>query len=93
MANNYIVTYDLDSPRPTHAEMDKHLEALGPSSLRGRVLETVWFVKFPGTEIQLRNYIAQILDREDLLLVVKTDRSAWTKLLVDDAQFKTAFEA
>lgn len=90
---NFIVTYDLNGPHPTHKQMDEHLSALGPASLRGRVLETVWYVSYPGTCTQLRDYVSRILGSEDLLLVVETDRAAWTKLLVNSAAFKSAFEA
>lgn len=89
--SNFIVTYDLNGPRPSHAEMDRHLAALGPSSLRGRVLETVWYVAYPGNAVQLRDYIRRILGPEDLLLVVEATNAAWTKLLVDDVSFQTAF--
>ncbi len=90
---NFIVTYDLNGPHPTHAEMDQHLALLGLASVRGRLLETVWFVSAPMTCREMRDYAAQILGPEDLLLVAKTDRVAWTKLLVDSKAFKLAFEA
>lgn len=88
---NFIVTYDLNRPTPTHKQMDdflkKHCHAYG------RLLETVWYVKFAGTEVQLRDLIATILDPNDLLLVVHTTKVAWTNLLVDDGSFKRSFES
>ena len=87
---NYIVTYDLNGPFPSHKQMD---DFLAPRTrLRGRILETVWWVDYPGTATQLRDLIATILGPEDLLLVVQAEFAAWTKLLVPDNAFKQAFE-
>jgi hypothetical protein len=90
---NFIVTYDLNGPRPSHHEMDKHLEALGAGFQRARALETVWYVAGPTNAAALRGYVQRILSQNDLLLVVEASNAAWTKLLVDGAAFKAAFEA
>ena len=87
---NYIITYDLNGPFPSHKQMDEHLAKLTPH--RGRILETVWWVNYSGTAEQLRNQISTILGKEDLLLVVQAASAAWTKLLVPDTTFKQAFE-
>ena len=89
---NFIVTYDLNGPRPSHKEMDKHLSALGAAFLRARVLETVWYVAGPTTASRLRDYVNRILRKEDLLLVVEANRAAWSKLLVNEAAFKGSFD-
>lgn len=89
---NFIVTYDLNGPRPSHKQMDDHLRALGPRFLRGRILETVWYVAGPTTAPLLRDYVNRILGKEDLLLVVEASYAAWTKLLVDAQSFKQTFE-
>lgn len=89
---NFIVTYDLNGPRPSHKEMDKHLEALGAAFVKGRLLETVWYVAGPTTASALRDYVKQILGKEDSLLVVEASRAAWANLLVDEAAFKSTFE-
>jgi hypothetical protein len=87
-----ILTYDLNGPRPTHQEMDKFLSQLAAAK-RGRILETVWWVDYPGTAAQLRDRVKTILGNEDLLLVIEAKSAAWTKLLVDGTKFKRAFEA
>jgi hypothetical protein len=79
---NFIVTYDLNGPRPSHKEMDEFLESLVAN--RGRVLETVWWVDYAGTAAQLRDRLKTILGKEDLLLVIEAKSAAWTKLLVDN---------
>ena len=79
---NFIVSYDLNGPRPSHEEMDKHLEKLGAA--RGRILETVWYVGYPGTKQDIVNHVKSILGKEDLLLVVQASSATWTKLLVSD---------
>jgi len=78
---NYIVTYDLNGPRPSHKEMDDFLEKL--TAKRGRVLETVWWVDYQGTAAQLRDRLRTIVGPEDLLMVIEAKSAAWTKILVD----------
>lgn len=87
---NFIVTYDLNGPRPSHKEIDQLLTKLGAK--RGRVLETVWWVDYQGTAADLRDRLKTILGKEDLLLVIEGKSAAWTKLLVDDDSLKTAWE-
>ena len=41
---NFIITYDLNGPHPSHREMDEFLETLAAN--RGRVAETVWWVDY-----------------------------------------------
>ena len=59
---NFVLTYDLNGPRPTHKEMDEFLSRLAVK--RGRVLETVWWVDYPGTAVQLRDRVKSILGSE-----------------------------
>lgn len=87
---NFIITYDLNGPKPSHKEMDEFLSKLVAN--RGRVLETVWWVEYEGTAAQLRDRLKTILGTEDLLLVIEAKSAAWTSLLVDDAALKTAWE-
>lgn len=86
---NYIVSYDLNGPRPSHKEMDEHLEKLGVA--RGRILESVWYVGYPGSKKQLLDHIKTILGKEDLLIVVEANSATWTKLLVDEKSLITAW--
>jgi hypothetical protein len=87
---NFVVTYDLNGLYPSHKQMDDHLQQI---SIRyGRILETVWWVEYAGTAAQLRDQIATILGKEDLLLVALTASASWTKLLIPDVAFKQAFE-
>lgn len=88
---NYIITYDLNGPLPTHQQMDDFLSKLVPK--RGRLLETVWWVDYQGSVLDLRNQVKTILGREDLLLVIEARSAAWTKLLVGDDAFTAAFNA
>lgn len=86
---NFVITYDLNGPKPSHKEMDDHLRKL--TANRGRILETVWWVDYPGTAAQLRDQVKTILGREDLLLVIEATSAAWTKLLVDNEAFLEAW--
>lgn len=88
--SNFIVSYDLNGQKPSHKEMDDHLAKIGVT--RGRILETVWYVKYSGTAVQLREYVRTILGKEDLLIVAQANSAAWTKLLVSDQSLKTAWD-
>ena len=87
---NFIVTYDLNGPRPSHAEMDAHLRQL--NGRHGRVLETVWYVGCWLTEVQLREYLLSILSQNDQLLVARAKEAAWLRLLVTNASLLEAWE-
>ena len=86
---NFLVTYDLNGPHPSHNQMDNLIPRLAAKS--GRLLETVWWVDYSGTAPALRDRLQTILGAEDLLLVIECKSAAWTKLLVDSQAFKTAF--
>jgi hypothetical protein len=88
---NFIVTYDLNGPRPTHQQMDDHLEAIGAT--RGRVLETVWYVGGANfTVASLRDHVSTILSGNDLLLVVECSAAAWNGMLIDGGQISAAWD-
>lgn len=87
---NFILTYDLNGPNPSHKQMDDFLGKLGAT--RGRVLETVWWVDYSGTAKQLRDRVQTILGREDVLLVCECSSAAWANLLVDSNSLKSAWE-
>ena len=87
---NFIVTYDLNGPRPSHKEMDEHLKRV--TANRGRILETVWWVSYSGTAAQLRDQVKTILGKEDLLLVIEAKSAAWTSLLVTDSSLLEAWK-
>lgn len=86
---NFIVSYDLNGPNPSHKRMDQLIPQV--AATYGRVLETVWWLDYPGTAAQLRDRLKTILGAEDLLLVAECKSAAWTKLLVDSEAFKKAF--
>ena len=88
--SNFIITYDLNGPNPSHKEMDDHLRKL--TANRGRVLETVWWVSYSGTAAELRDRVKTILGEEDLLLVIEAKSAAWTKLLVTNESLKEAWQ-
>lgn len=71
--------------------MDKHLHQL--PAIRGRILETVWYLSYSGTATQLRDYVQRLLGPEDRLIVVEAKALAWQNLLVSNAALKQAWEA
>lgn len=88
---NFIVSYDLNGPNPSHREMDDHLRKV--SGHYGRLLETVWYVgSFDLTYDGLRDYVASILGPEDQLLVVECQEAAWRNLLITNESLNEAWE-
>lgn len=87
---NLIVSYDLNGPRPSHEEMDQHLEKLGV--WRGRVLETVWYVAGNENAATLFAHVKSILGPEDRLLVVEASEGSWENLLVEDESLLDAWQ-
>lgn len=87
---NFIVSYDLKSPRPTHKEMDEHMSKMGTE--RSRVLETVWYVAYAGTAAQLRDRVSVILGKGDLLLVLDCKHAAWTEVLLKNKSLLEAWQ-
>lgn len=83
---NYFVSYDLNGPTPTHAQMDAHLTKIGPCVYR--VLETVWYVKYGGTIEQLQQYVDNILSQNDSLIVIAASNARMRHLLVPNQALK-----
>ena len=76
---NFIVSYDLNGPIPSHRQVDDVLRGLGAS----RVLETVWWIGYAGTAAALRDRLKTTLRSEDRLLVIEAKSAAWNNLLVN----------
>lgn len=88
---NFILSYDLNGPNPSHREMDEHLQKVAGHF--GRLLETVWYVGATSlTSAGLRDYAAAILGPEDRLLVVECLEAAWQNLLITDASLRETWE-
>jgi hypothetical protein len=87
---NYVVSYDLNGPRPSHKEMDDHMDKAGWS--RGRVLETVWWVGTRQTLSQVYDHVNSILSSNDQLIVVQASEAQWRNLLIDDSSLTSAWQ-
>lgn len=86
---NFIVTYDLNGPLPSHQDVDRELRALGAS----RILETVWWLPWYGGAERLRDHLLSTLRVEDGLLVCECSSAAWNALLVSGPALKEAWES
>lgn len=86
---NFFVSYDLNGAWPSHKDVDEHLYKL-PGE-KARLLETVWYVAFPGTAEQLRQYMDMLLSANDQVLVVEAVEAAWRNILVEDQALKDAW--
>jgi len=88
---SYLISYDLNGPSPSHKQMDDLIPKL--AATYGRVLETVWWVDYRGSEVELRDRLLTILRKEDRLFVCACPRAAWFNLLTNSASLKKAIEA
>jgi hypothetical protein len=88
---NYIVSYDLNGPYPTHQQIDDHLAKLG--AIRARILETVWYVGWSGSQQALFDEVNSLMSANDQLIVVKGVDASFRNLLVDKDSFITAWNA
>lgn len=86
---NFIVSYDLNGSLPSHKQVDDLLAGLGAA--RGRILETVWYVGWPGTAAQLLDKLRPSFSSNDLLFVAECQEAAWTKLLLSDDSLREAW--
>ena len=88
---NHILSYDLNGARPSHKEVDDLLAGLGAT--RGRVLETVWYVGYEGSAVQLYDAVNPLLSENDRLIVVEAQSAAWRNLLIRDDSLQQAWTA
>ena len=86
---NYVVSYDLNGLRPTHHEMDKHMEGAGWA--RGRILETVWWVGTTQSLDAVYDHVNAILSNNDQLIVVLAQEAAWRNLLITNDSLTAAW--
>jgi hypothetical protein len=78
---NYIVSYDLNGPTPTHSQMDHHVERMGHWS-RGRILETVWYIGTSDSLETVYSHFDAALSSNDGLMVVQASEAMFRGLLV-----------
>lgn len=86
---NYILSYDLNGPNPSHEEVDDLLASLGAT--RGRVLETVWYVGWFGSCQDLFDAVNNILSPNDQLLVAEAVGMSWRNLLLTDESIEESW--
>lgn len=82
-----MIVYDLERRGEDYEPLLNALRKLGAL----HVLYSKWVLRTNYTAVQLRDYLRQFIDANDLLLVVGlTGEAAWTRLFVTDDQFKQA---
>lgn len=86
---NYIVSYDLNGPTPSHAQMDDHMGTADWA--RGRILETVWYVGAPSPLEDVFNHVNAILSNNDQLVVIEATDAHFRNLLIPDESLQAAW--
>ncbi len=85
--NKYMIVYDLEKRGESYEPLLDALRKLGAL----HVLYSKWVLRTNYNSVQLRDYLRQFIDSNDLLLVVGlTGEAAWTSLFVTNEQFKQA---
>lgn len=87
--HNYIVSYDLNGPNPSHAAMDRHIQA--GCVKYGRVLETVWYIQSALPLPQMYEYLNRILSENDRIIVVDANDAFMRNLLVSIPSIQEAW--
>jgi hypothetical protein len=88
--NRYFLTYDLNGPRPTHAEMDKHIGRVATEY--ARVLETVWYFTSPFDLEQVYHRLNEALSLNDRILVVEAKNAFFRNLLVRNEALQQSWQ-
>jgi hypothetical protein len=89
MTRNFILTYDLNGPRPSHAEMDRHIAAFAAEY--GRILETVWYIRSSATLQQVYDYMNSKLSLNDRIMVIEARNAHVRNLLVPTENLQEAW--
>jgi hypothetical protein len=87
---NFVLTYDLNGSVPSHSWVDTVLQRIGAT--RARILETVWYVGWPGGPDDLFNAVNSMLSLDDRLIVVEANEAVFRNLLVDDQGISAAWQ-
>ena len=61
--------------------------------VRGRILNTVWFVSTDESTREVFDHVKAILAAPDRLIVVNAAEAFWHNLLVPDPSLQIAFES
>jgi hypothetical protein len=83
----YLIVYDLERRSEDYEPLLDALRKLGAL----HALYSKWVLRTDYTAVQLRDYLRQFIDTNDLLLVVElTGVAAWPRLFISDQNFKQA---
>ncbi|MEC9067787.1 hypothetical protein [Pelagerythrobacter marinus] len=70
----FIVTCDLRLPGQSYDALYDALLLLPGAT---KFQQSCWFVRWPGSAVELRNWLRQYIDPNDRLMVARTDSAAW----------------
>ena len=74
--NAYLITFDLINPGQNYDLIIEKIEGIGRFC---KCLKNVWIVESTQTSLEVRNFLMQFLDENDLILVTNvTNNTAWS---------------
>ena len=77
MANNYLITYDLNKQGQNYTNL---IAAIKTFSRWAHVQDSVWYIKSPMEAASVRDFLSQHIDSNDSLFVAKMSSAAWKGL-------------
>lgn len=86
---NFIVSYERTGPVPTPEQMDSVLDQLGANG--AQILESVWYVGWPGSAADLFDAVYPLLSTGDRLLIAEAADAIWRNLRVTDESLQAAW--
>lgn len=82
----YIVSYDLRAPGRNYDDLYTRLKSF---KKWGRITESTWAVLSDSSAVQVRDYLSQVLDSNDRVIVVKSAGvAAWQNTKCGNAWLK-----
>lgn len=82
----YVISYDLRQPRRNYDDLYAAIKSYGTWA---RINESFWAIVTSSSAVQVRDYLAQFMDSDDRLFVMKSGReAAWQHAICEDAWLK-----
>lgn len=86
--STFLITYDLRQPGRNYDDLYDRLRAYGTWA---HPLESVWLITTNQNAVQIRDYLTEVIDQNDRLLVVAATRpGAWRHLAPEVSEWLQA---
>lgn len=87
---NFIISYDITSPMPTHNHLEQVFEQIGATA--GRIQNSVWYVAWSGTPPELFEALQPLFSSADRLIIVEAADAKWRNLMIKDQSLRNSWD-